>query len=184
MKNHIEKFSKMLPTALFLTVGALFVSCRTSSPSSPEPTPADNEKTSTFYLPKARIYRTSCDCPELVPVRLSQSGTSVVSYPSPTDLTLSSEPIALADGWWLDRVGISPDSRFTTYTFSQYCAMGQAPSLEELLSHIDSECRITEIRALPLSVGEAAADTAAVNNIIRNRIDDCATIYSTPVLKK
>lgn len=117
--------------------------------------------------PRAVAYRTSGDCPELVPVTLTSSGKALLSFPAPSDLTSDSEPVELANGWWLDRRGISASSRFTTYTYSQYRALAQPPSPGELLSHLDTECVITDIRQLPMSLTEALADTAAVNKILR-----------------
>lgn len=116
--------------------------------------------------PKAVVYRTSGECPELVPVTMTASGKELLSYPAPGDLSSACEPIALTGGWWLDRRGISAASRFTTYTYAEYRAMPEAPAPAEILSHIDDGCVITDIRQLPMTVTEAMADTAAVNRFL------------------
>lgn len=62
--------------------------------------------------------------------------------------------------------------------------MEQAPTPQELMRNIDQTCRITEIRALPMTTSEAIADTAAVNRMIRTGLYDLPSLYSIPRLKQ
>lgn len=56
------------------------------------------------FVPQAVIYRTDGDYFDNVPVTLDRrGGTALVSYPAPGDLTKSSMPIRLAEGYLLDR---------------------------------------------------------------------------------
>ena len=132
------------------------------------------------FMPKASIYRMSGDCPELVPVNVAPSGDELISYPAPSDLLPGSEPLQLADGWWLDRRGISKNTRFTTYTYSQYRNLTEAPAPGQILQNLDPECRITDIRTLPMSLTEALQDTAAVNNIILHHPEKLTNVYFLP----
>lgn len=169
--RHGQPAVLLLSALAFLMVGG----CRSSQTSDEAANKATVPAADNYAMPgpvglpepKAVVYRTSGDCPELVPVTLTASGSGLLSYPSPTDLTSGSEPVALAEGWWLDRRGISATSRFTTYTYSDYRAMKAAPTPEEILSHLNSDCVITEIRQLPMSLSEALSDTSAVNRILR-----------------
>lgn len=165
-----------LPAGLLLSA-----SCSRQSASAALPS-ADADATAA-YLPKAVIYRTTGDCPELVPVSVDASGNALISYPAPSDLSQASTPLQLADGWWLDRRGISPATRFTTYTYAQYSAMAEAPDPAEIMRHLDADCRIAEIRELPMDISAASADTAAVNRLITTGVDQCRLIYSIPTIK-
>lgn len=117
-------------------------------------------------MPKAVIYRTSRPAAELVPVQLSASG-ALISFPAPGDLTAESTPLALADGWWLDRRGVSLNTAFTRWSYGEYRAMKQAPTPGQIMQAIVPDIKVTECRTLDLTPGAAAADTAAVNAFIR-----------------
>lgn len=85
--------------------------------------------------PSVIVYKMRDDYANLVPVTLDQNG-NIVSYPDPVDITDSCKPVALGDGWYLDRRGVSPNSAFTNYTYDQYHALERVPSLETLKEHI------------------------------------------------
>lgn len=127
-------------------------------------------------MPRAVVYRMSGDCAELVPVTLSEDGTRVQSYPAPSDLRENSTPVSLGEGWWLDRRGVTANSVFTDYTYSEYRSLRQAPSAEELMSHIDSGCTITRMVVLPVTASEAAANPTVAKDYIRNGFKDCKEI--------
>lgn len=112
--------------------------------------------------PKAVAYRMSGDYSDNVPVTLAADG-AIISYPAPGDLTDRSAPLPLADGWWLDRRGISANSVFTRFTYSEYRALPAAPTPAELKASIIPGARVTVTLQLPMTVAEATADTAAVN---------------------
>lgn len=109
-------------------------------------------------IPRATVYRTSCDCTDLVPVTLNTTATAIVSYPAPTDLTQNSEPIKLSGGWLLDRRGIGENTRFTNFTYSEYRELTQPPSPTDLMKNLNSECVITTIVRLPIPAWEAAVN--------------------------
>lgn len=115
--------------------------------------------------PKAVAYRMSGDYADNVPVTLAPDGT-IISYPAPGDLTDRSAPLPLADGWWLDRRGISANSVFTRYTYGEYRALPVAPTPAELKASVIPGARVTVTLQLPMTVAEATADTAAANAAI------------------
>lgn len=135
-------------------------------------------------MPKAVIYRTSGDFRDNVPVTLGPDGT-LQSYPAPSDLTPGrSEPLSLADGFLLDRRGVSLNSAFTRYTYAEYAALPQTPAPDQLLKAIIPGARVTEIYTLPMTPGEAAADTAAVNRIIRDEPGRLTPVGRSPLIMK
>ena len=126
-------------------------------------------------IPNARIYRTSCDVDSYVPVTVNPVDGKLVSYPSPGDITGASMPVVLRDGWLLDRRGISPDTRFIRYTYSEYHDLSQAPSPEELLKAIIPDAVVTEIVSLPYKIGEATP--ARVDSLISAGLPRCEVTY-------
>ncbi len=118
-------------------------------------------------MPKAVIYRTNGDYRLNVPITLDASRSSVVSYPAPTDISPDMEPLCLADGWLLDRRGVSENTAFTTYTYSSYMTLPSAPSPQQLLESVIPSARVVSLKVLPITLSEAVADTTAVNTMIR-----------------
>lgn len=131
-------------------------------------------------MPPAIVYQVSGGEAgiDLVPITLTADGKSVLSYPAPSDLNEGQTPIELGDGWWLDRRGIGPNSVFTTYTYEQYEAMKQAPSVSELMDHIDRHVRITRMISLPISAAEAASDPAVARAYTESGFADCVELLN------
>lgn len=126
-------------------------------------------------LPQARIYRTSVDVDAMVPVTVNPVDGSLISYPAPTDITGASMPVVLHDGWLLDRRGISPDTRFTSYTYSRYHDLTSAPTPEQLKASIVPDARVTEIVSLPYKVGEVTP--AMADSLISAGLPGCTVTY-------
>ncbi len=115
--------------------------------------------------PKAIAYKMSGQASAAnVPVQVDNNG-NIVSYPDPSDLK-NAEPIALKNGYLLDRRGISKNSRFLRYTYSEYSSLKTPPSLSELKASIIPDARVSEIVQLPLTVSQAVADIDAVNAML------------------
>lgn len=117
--------------------------------------------------PRAVVYRTNGDYRDNVPVNVSAAGV-LLSYPAPADVR-GAEPVALADGYLLDRRGVGDNTVFTRYTYSEYGALSEAPQPEEIEESIIAGSRVTKTIVLPMTVDEALADTAAVNAFILQR---------------
>ena len=131
------------------------------------------------YMPKAVIYKTSGDFFDRVPITMNRERTKVVSYPAPTDIYPGAMPVRLADGWLLDRRGIGENAVFTRWTYNEYAALSEPPTLAELKSAVIPGSRVTEIRRLPMFTSEAASDTAAVNRLIVDSLATLPVVYST-----
>lgn len=135
------------------------------------------------FMPDAVIYKTNGDYNDNVPVTLNSNRDAVASYPAPSDLTADSDPIPLADGWLLDRRGITAKSVFTRYTYADYRRLAEAPSPRQLMDSVIPGARVMEIRALPMKVGEVtAADTAAVNRLITDSLSSLRLVFQVPVI--
>lgn len=125
------------------------------------------------FLPKARIYKTNGNFAQLVPITLNSERTAVVSYPAPSDLR-NSEPVALADGWLLDRRGISYQTAFLRTTYAEYMALPSAPSRGQLLGLVNPSARVTQIVEMPFPYsGECASEC---NKLIRSGLPGCVEL--------
>lgn len=109
--------------------------------------------------PRAVVYRMSGDASALnVPVQVDSEG-NVVSYPDPRDLQ-GQEPVALSGGYFLDRRGVNSATRFTTYTYAEYSKLKTPPTPGQLRAAIIPGARVIDLRQLPVSASEAAAEPA------------------------
>lgn len=133
-------------------------------------------------MPKAIVYRTSGDFNDKVPVTLSAAG-EITNFPSPTDLGPDSAPVDLGNGYLLDRRGINRNTVFTTYTYADYRALPEAPSIARLKSAIIPGSCVTEIIELPVNVSKAAADIALCRSYVASGFEGCKVLYKAPVLK-
>lgn len=117
-------------------------------------------------VPNAVIYRTNGDYRDKVPVQLAP-GNKLLSYPAPSDINPEVLPVVLADGFLLDRRGITINSVFTRYTYAEYASLAATPPTDSLLAAIIPGSCVVELASLPMTTAEALADTAAINAIIR-----------------
>lgn len=117
---------------------------------------------------RALAFRMSGDYAGNVPLTLAADG-SLASYPAPSDISADSAPLPLADGWWLDRSGVTEETVFSRYTLAQYAVLKEAPSPGELLASVIPGAKVTAVAPLPMYQQEALADTAAVNEWLGNR---------------
>lgn len=121
-----------------------------------EPTGTKNMQ----MIPKATVFRMSGDYADNVAVTLDSNG-ELAYYPAPSDLKSSSAPLEIADGWYLNRQGLGPNSVFTKYTFAQYRALKQAPTPEEIKAAIIPGAVVTEFSQLPLNINQVSGMTPA-----------------------
>lgn len=160
MANHKTIAVAMLATALAAT-GCKAAKDADAADHKPQPAVVSTKPSA--YVPKAVIYRTNGDYNQNVPVTLNASRTAIVSYPGPSDVSESSTPVALGDGWLLDRRGgVGLNTAFTRYTYSQYAKLTEVPSASDLMSSILPEARVTEVKTLPITLNEALADPSAL----------------------
>lgn len=116
-------------------------------------------------MPKAIIYKTSGDFRQNVPVQVNADGT-LLSYPAPSDIPENAAPVQLESGWLLSPVGVGPQTVFTTYTYDEYRSLSQPPAPEEILKAVIPGSRVTTTMEVPMTLGEALADPAAVDRYL------------------
>ena len=124
-------------------------------------------------MPKAVIYRTNGDFIHNVPITLSADRKQIISYPAPSDLSASSLPVELNDGYLLDRRGISANTAFTKYTYDEYSRMTTAPSLKELKEAIIGGAEVVEIVVLPMTLTQALDNIQACNTLVKDGFPGC-----------
>ena len=171
----------MKKTLLFLFTLAMMASCNThrgntyvaddtsvtigyssagqnQSPAGPPPVKMVNPE---GMLVKATVFKMSGDYANNVAVTLDNAG-NLVYYPAPSDITDSSCPLELGDGWWLDRQGLGANSVFTSYTFEEYSKLPKVPSREELKKAVIPGARVTAFEITPVPASDA---TYKINEI-------------------
>ena len=143
---------KKTAAACLLGVCVLAAGCRSSQ--TPQVSPAGNVATIRpagsvgIASPHVYIYKMKGDYSQLVPVVMDKSRTRIVSYPAPSDLKVGGRlvtPTPLDNGYWLDNRGISSDVAFLSYTYEEYSALPQAPSMQEMLDRIVDKDPLTVI---------------------------------------
>ena len=96
--------------------------------------------------PAVVIYKTQKDYSRFVAVTLSSDKSKIATYPAPTDVSPQiSAPVALENGYWLDRRGIDGQAAFLDITYEAYAQLNTAPSKEQLWSHIQDKDPIVEM---------------------------------------
>lgn len=119
-------------------------------------------------MPDATAFRMSGDFQNNVAISLSPDG-EIIYYPAPSDITADSAPINLGEGWWLNQQGIGPNSVFTSYTFAEYAALPEAPSIQQLKLSIIPGAKVTEFIELPMKFNEASGNIDAVKKYLKDR---------------
>lgn len=121
---------------LFSSILLLIFSCKT-------PINVANQKETTEQMsapgPRIIIYKTKADYSNNVPVILSKDKKTIVSFPDIGDLIVDgnyTKPVALEQGYWLDKRGINENVAFLSYTYEQYSNFDKTPRVEELYSKI------------------------------------------------
>lgn len=174
---------------LMFQVTMLLVSCRSSqdvSESSGTLQPALNHdavtavgggtKSPVAMVAPVVIYKTRGNYNNLVPVRLDNSGSRIVSYPAPSDLIRNGKyatPVELADGYLWDRRGVSANSVFTDYTYDVYASMPSAPSVDEILKHVKYRKPFEEMYIVE---GMRNPSVEQLNELINNGFKGCKVV--------
>lgn len=126
-----------------LIIIALLFSCKSGKSISEK-----NNNIPVSAVEQTIIYKTTRDFSQLVPVTMNEERTKIVSYPAPTDLIYNGKPalpVQLSNGYWLDNRGIGTNVAFTSYTYEEYAALNEVPSMEVLLSKIVEKYPLAEM---------------------------------------
>jgi len=94
------------------------------------------------------IYKMKQDYSLHVPVTLTADKKSLESYPAPSDVFYNGDlayPVALENGFFLDRRGINANSAFTKWTYYEYSRLAKTPAQEEIMKMILDNDPFTEI---------------------------------------
>ena len=132
--------NKILGTIIIIT---LLISCKSGKSVSNK-----NYDMKNSAVEQTIIYKTTRDFSKLVPVTMNDDRTQIVSYPAPTDLIYNGQhafPVQLNKGYLLDNRGISTNVVFTSYTYEEYAALTEIPSMEVLLSKIVEKYPLAEM---------------------------------------
>jgi len=109
--------------------------------------------------PALKLYQLHGDWHNNVPVTLSEDGSRIVAYPSPTDVRKMEKPVKLTEGWWMDVRSIGNNTAFLDWEMKDYGALKKTPSLEEMMSHIASKKPF--VRLYECGVRDKTKDQAA-----------------------
>ena len=85
------------------------------------------------------VYKTKANYSDLVPIRISEDKTTILSYPDPSDLKSGENyltPIRLKKGYWLDQKGVDKHSAFLSINYKAYSGLSSAPDLQKLKDSI------------------------------------------------
>lgn len=127
------------------------------------------------FIPRAVVYKTNGDYNNNVTVVVTDNGTGLITYPAPGDVGEQSVPTAVADGWlWDHRGGIGPNTRFLAYTYAEYHALPEAPSVAQLMAAIIPEARVTAAYRLPIP--QPRANVEAIDSIVSSNFKDATVI--------
>lgn len=122
-----------------------------------------------YALPHVYIYKTKADYSNLVPVTMNPERTKIMSYPAKSDIRPSAKPVPLADGWYLDKRGIGPNTVFTDYTYEQYSSLEKTPTASQLMEHIIEKYPLLDLR----DCGTDRLTTDQLNDLIKSGLKGC-----------
>lgn len=103
---------------------------------------------------KASAFQMNGNYADHVAVTLNSAG-ELTYFPAPSDITNASVPVAIGNGWYLNRQGISANSVFTKWTFDEYKALKNVPSPSEIKEAIIPGAKVLKFIVLPVSASEA-----------------------------
>jgi hypothetical protein len=138
---------KTIPTLLFFTLIIIVFACRTMPNSRPE-APSAKIIDRVTQQPPITVYKTKGNYNNLVPIRLSDDKTQIVSYPAPSDLKKEGEflyPTELEGSLLIDNLGISKNTVFIKLTYEEYAALQNTLPLSELFKLIVDKAPFLEM---------------------------------------
>ena len=91
------------------------------------------------------VYKTTMDFSDYVAVIMNSERTEITSYPAPTDLSISSLPTKLKNGYLLDNRGITENVVYLNYSIEVYSKLREAPSLAEMKHNIKEKYPLKEL---------------------------------------
>jgi len=98
--------------------------------------------------PHVLVYSTKEDHADHVPVLLLEDGSTIISYPAPSDLRSENgppRPTDLGKGYLLDNRGIGPNVAFLNMDYATYAVLYEAPEIPELMGMITDKDPLKEL---------------------------------------
>lgn len=155
--------SILISTALTLAAAG----CASKAENTMATAPADNLTGEAQALPAAIVYKTNGDYYDNVPVTLNADRTALASWPAPTDINDTSVPLKFAEGWLLDRRGVSSTTAFLDYTYKEYRKLPASEATpSKLMAHIIPGSEVTVIRRLPIPLWKALEDPVEASKLV------------------
>lgn len=115
--------------------------------------PVVNQPGKASMIPQATAFKINPEYADKVGVTFGADGR-LSYFPAPTDITPSSAPLDLGNGWWLNRQGISANSVFTRYTFDEYRKLPAVPSPGQIKEAVIPGSGVTEMVKLPYNIND------------------------------
>jgi hypothetical protein len=123
------------------------------------------------------IYKTKGDYSNNVPIILNAKKDKLISYPAPKDVYYNGKlaiPEKLKLGYYLDNMGISINTVYTSYTFTEYAKLESAPKIEDLMNSIVDSDPFLEIYSCGNRID--IETKKYLNKLIDNKFKDCKKI--------
>lgn len=118
-------------------------------------------------MPKATAFKMTGDYADNVAITIGSNG-QLTYFPAPSDISKSSVPTSLGNGWYLNNQGISANSVFTKYTFEEYSKLPSVPSPQELKEAIIPDARVEDMIQLPYNINEAKNNIEEIKDYIKS----------------
>lgn len=121
--------------------------------------------------PYAIVYKTKADYSQLVPIRLNAAKTRVEGFPAPSDLYRFGQlatPVALGNGYLLDRQGISVNSAFLSVPYEEYKRFRNTPNPSWLMENIKDKNPFAEFYCIEVD----PSDIDTLKYIVREKFKD------------
>lgn len=161
---------------IFLLAISLLWSCSTTKEVVKSSSEATTQTRVQAQAPQI-IYKAKGDYSQLVPVQMNTEKTKIVGFPAPSDLKSNGglqTPIALEDGYYYDRRGISKNSVFLNKSYSEYAALVKTPSISDLKAWILEKDPFLEIYSCPNLT--AGSDLETMNALVESGFKNCNKI--------
>lgn len=157
-----------------LTIITLFIAILISAVScKPKQTVAIKGKPAFANAPVI-VYKTKQDYSQHVPVIMSPDKQTIVSYPAPSDVYFNGDlayPVALENGFLLDRRGINENAAFTKWTYYEYSRLAKTPTIADINKMMLETDPFTEIYQCGIRNDYKDLETELNKIIVKSKLD-------------
>ncbi|MCM1356011.1 MAG: hypothetical protein NC212_06370 [Staphylococcus sp.] len=157
---------------LFILLGVFIASCSSDEPQ-------NNTNDVKFNVtPSIQIYKLNGDYAHLVTVMLDENRQHVVALPGIKG-SLNKRPVELSNGFYLNGWGIvGYMTGFTNWTYDEYLALPDIPTVDEIERNIVRDARVVEIYKMPIDVNQSETEIInQCNKLIEAGLPGCELRY-------